>query len=54
MPAKSKKQKRLMGMVYAYKKGKLSAKNYSESLITKIRKMAKRLSFKQLKDFMKN
>lgn len=53
MPARSIKQKKLMGMVYAYKKGKLNVKHYGEELIKKIRKMAKNMSKKQLKDFLK-
>lgn len=52
MPAKSEKQKRLMAMVYAYKTGKLK-KGYSENLIKKIKKMAKSLTKRQLKEYMK-
>lgn len=53
MPAKSGKQKRLMAMVYAYKEGKLNKKKYSHQLIDKIKKMAKNLSKRKIKEFLK-
>lgn len=47
MPAKSKAQRRLMGMVYAYKNGKL--KNAPK----KIKEVAKHISDEDARDFAK-
>jgi hypothetical protein len=60
----SKSQQRLMGMVYAYKKGKLNLDNLNKSLADKIKKIAdggigkdgekiKGISLKKAKDFAK-
>lgn len=51
MPAKSKSQQRLMGMVYAYKKGKLDTKDIDDGLLDKIKKIAKNIKTKDAKDF---
>lgn len=52
MPAKSKSQQRLMGMVYAYKNGDLKLKNIkSDSLKKKIKDISKGISLKDAKDF---
>lgn len=51
MPAKSKSQQKLMGMVYAYKKGKLDTKNINKGLLDKIKKIAKDINLKDAKDF---
>lgn len=48
MPAKSKSQRRLMGMAYAYKKGKLKGEPSQE-----VKDLAKQMSLKSLKDFAK-
>lgn len=49
MPAKSKKQQRLMGMAYAAKKGELS----SSKLSPEIKKIMDSMSKKQIRDFAK-
>jgi hypothetical protein len=51
MPAKSKSQQRLMGMVYAYKKGKLNTKNMDKGLLNKIKDMSSNMKTKDVKDF---
>jgi hypothetical protein len=51
MPAKSQSQQKLMGMVYAYKKGKLDTKDMDKELLAKIRKMSKSMKLKDVKDF---
>jgi hypothetical protein len=51
MPARSKSQQRLMGMVYAYKKGKLDTKNMSKPFLDKIKHMASTMKSKDVKDF---
>jgi CO dehydrogenase/acetyl-CoA synthase beta subunit len=51
MPSSSKKQQRLMGMAYAYKKDKLDISKMPEDLIAKIKKLADSMSLKDLKDF---
>jgi len=47
MPATSKSQRRLMGMAYAYKIGKLKGKNISD----KVKELSKSMSIKDLEDF---
>jgi len=49
MPAKSKSQRRLMGMAYAYKTGKLDKKYVSDT----IKDLADTMSKKDLEDFAK-
>lgn len=49
MPAKSKKQQRLMGMAYAAKKGELS----SSKISPEIQKIMDSMSKKQIRDFAK-
>lgn len=52
MPAKSKSQQRLMGMVHAYQKGELKKNDVkSDDLWEKIKKMAKSMKKKDAKDF---
>lgn len=52
MPAKSESQQRLMGMVYAYKKGDLKKKDVSsENLWNKIKKIAKNISKKDAEKY---
>lgn len=53
MPAKSKSQRNLMGMVYAYKTGELSLKDVPPSLQEKIKKIAKGISTKSARDYAK-
>ena len=53
MPAVSKSQQHLMGMVHAYKQGKLDTSGMSKSLLAKIRKIAHSISGKAAKDFAK-
>lgn len=51
MPAVSKSQQRLMGMVHAYNKGELG--KVAPSLLKKIKTMAKSMKKKEVKDFAK-
>ncbi len=51
MPAQSKTQQRLMGQPYAYKTGELKAKDMDPKYVDEIKKLAKSMSEKQLKDF---
>ena len=51
MPAKSTSQQHLMGMVHAYKEGKLDTKNVPASLLSKIKKIAKGISDEDAKHF---
>lgn len=51
MPAQSESQQRLMAMVHAYKAGKLNTKDMDDSLLAKIKKIAKGISSKDAKDF---
>ena len=51
MPASSKSQQRLMGMVHAYQKGELKTKDMNKSLVDKIKKMSKQMKTKTVKDF---
>lgn len=53
MPAKSKKQQRLMGQAYAYKTGELKAKDLNPEYADEIKSLAKSMTEKQLKDFAK-
>ena len=53
MPANSKSQQRLMGMVHAYQKGDLKTKDIDKSLVNKIKDMAKQMKPKDTKDFAK-
>lgn len=51
MPAKSESQQRLMGMVYAYKKGELDMSKLNKSLQKKIRDIAEGMTEEEAKDF---
>ena len=51
MPSKSKTQQRLMGQAYAYKTGDLKAKDLNQDYANEIKKLAKSMTKKQLKDF---
>lgn len=53
MPAKSKSQRNLMGMVYAYKTGELSLTDVPPSLRNKIKRIAKNISVKSARDYAK-
>ncbi len=51
MPAQSKTQQRLMGQAYAYKKGDLKVKDMDPKYSDEIKKLAKSMTTKQLRDF---
>ncbi|MFW5847798.1 MAG: DUF5661 family protein [bacterium] len=51
MPAKSKSQQRLFGMVYAYKDGKLDLNELDDSLAKKIKDIAEDISKKDAKKY---
>lgn len=51
MPARSKTQQRLMGQAYAYKTGELKSKDLNPEYADEIKKLAKSMTQKQLKDF---
>lgn len=51
MPSVSKTQQRLMGQAYAYKTGELKAKDLNPEYADEIKKLAKSMTEKQLKDF---
>lgn len=53
MPAKSKSQQRLMGMVHAYKKGELKTSDIDPDLRKKVKKIAGGMKNKSAKDFAK-
>ena len=53
MPAKSKSQQRLFGMVHAYKKGELDTKGVDAGLLKKIKKIAGGIEDKSAKKFAK-
>jgi len=53
MPARSKTQQRLMGQAYAYKTGELKSKDMDPEYADEIKKLAKSMSEKQLRDFAK-
>lgn len=53
MPAKSKSQQRLFGMVHAYKKGELDTDSVNSELLTKIKKIAGGIEDKSAKKFAK-
>ena len=53
MPSKSKTQQRLMGLAYAYKTGDVKAKDLNPEYADEIKKLAKSMTEKQLKDFAK-
>ncbi|RLB06475.1 MAG: DUF3008 domain-containing protein [Deltaproteobacteria bacterium] len=53
MPATSRKQRRLMGMAYAYKKGKRRLTDFPPSVRDEIKKIASSMTLKQLRDFAK-
>lgn len=53
MPAKSKSQQRLFGMVHAYKKGELNTKGVDVDLLKKIKKIAGGIKDKSAKKFAK-
>ncbi len=51
MPARSRTQQRLMGQAYAYKTGDLKVKDMDPKYADEIKKIAKSMTKKQLKDF---
>jgi hypothetical protein len=51
MPSVSKTQQRLMGQALAYKRGEIKAKDLNPQYADEIKKLAKSMSEKQLKDF---
>ena len=51
MPSKSKTQQRLMGLALAYKTGEIKAKYLSPEYADEIKKLAKSMTEKQLRDF---
>jgi len=51
MPAESKSQQRLMGMVYAYKSGELDLSTLSPSLRKKIVEISKNMTMEEAKEF---
>ena len=53
MPAKSKSQQRLMGMVHAYKKGELKSSEMPAGLRKKVKKIAGGMKDKSAKEFAK-
>jgi len=53
MPARSKTQQRLMGQAYAYKTGELKSKDMDPEYADEIKKLAKSMTEKQLRDFAK-
>lgn len=53
MPSTSKTQQRLMGQAYAYKTGELKSKDMDPKYADEIKKLAKSMTEKQLKDFAK-
>lgn len=53
MPSKSKTQQRLMGQAYAYKTGDLKSKDMDARYADEIKKIAKSMTKKQLRDFAK-
>lgn len=53
MPAVSKRQRNLMGMVKAYKKGELDTKGLDPETVEKIKKMAKDMSGKEVDKYAK-
>ncbi len=53
MPAKSKSQQRLFGMVHAYKKGELDSSSVNSALLKKIKKIAGGIKDKSAKKFAK-
>lgn len=53
MPATSKTQQRLMGLALAYKRKDISPAKLNPGLRSKVKKLAKSMTLKQLKDFAK-
>ena len=53
MPARSKTQQRLMGQALAYKRGELKSKDMDPKYADEIKKVAKSMTQKQLRDFAK-
>ena len=51
MPSVSKTQQRLMGQALAYKRGEIKAKDLNPDYADEIKKLAKSMTEKQLKDF---
>ena len=51
MPSKSKTQQRLMGLALAYKTGEIKEKDLSPEYADEIKKLAKSMTEKQLRDF---
>ena len=53
MPSVSKKQQRLMGQALAFKRGEIKAKDLNPEYADEIKKLAKSMTEKQLRDFAK-
>ena len=53
MPAKSKSQQRLFGVVHAFKKGELDSSDLPQDLADKVKDIAGSISKKAAKDFAK-
>ena len=53
LPSKSRAQKRLFSMAYAYKKGTLKLSDIPKNLRPIIKRLAKQMTLKQLRDFAK-
>lgn len=53
MPARSKTQQRLMGLAYAYKTGEVKSSDLNSDYADEIKKLAKSMTKKQLRDFAK-
>jgi len=51
MPSVSRKQQRLMGQALAFKRGEIKAKDLNPEYADEIKKLAKSMTEKQLKDF---
>ncbi len=51
MPARSKTQQRLMGLAYAYKTGDVKSKDLNPKYADDVKKIAKSMTKKKLKDF---
>lgn len=54
MPAKSKSQRRLMGMAYAYRKGMKKLSDFPEDIQDEIKRIADNMKLKDLKKFAKS
>lgn len=53
MPAKTERQRKLMGMALSYKRGQLNLRGLPKSTQEKIRRIAKSMTEEQLRDYAK-